>query len=98
MYYTTLVAMTMIVFIIHTVAYLGDLNVSDGGTWPLCGTMAGMGPATPHAFYTKLYAQNDFVILRVISQRMSLTAGKLRLLPTESTVSSTTPIIRTPCS
>ena len=44
-------------------------------------TMAGMGPATPLAFYTKLYAPNDFVILRVISQRKALTAGKLKLLP-----------------
>ena len=48
--------------------------------------MAGMGPATPHAFYTKPYAQNDFVMLRVISQRMALTAGKLKLLPTDSIV------------
>ena len=44
-------------------------------------TMAGVGPATPHAFYTKPYARNDFVILRVISQRMALTAGEVKLLP-----------------
>ena len=43
--------------------------------------------ADPHAFYTKPYGQNDIMIHQIVSSRMELNAGKVKLLPLDPSLS-----------